>query len=407
MMLIISREYTSRVKKKGFIITTLLMPLIFVGLMFLPVLLSEMNDGPKEIVVIDHSEQLTPALVKSGLPLKFTNQTEAEVFADEANSMVLVIGEDAVENPSNIAFYNREATGMELNMMLNEILSTAIEDVRLENLGQPQVRRMLESVKAEVNITTLKVNANGEAENSDATTSFLIGMAMTFVLYMFIMIYGQMVMSGIIEEKNNRVLEILVSSVKPFQLMMGKLIGIGAVAVTQITIWVVIIAFFVSTVLPNIASPELQATLSVVELLGSVFSIFGYLILFLVGGFLLYASIYAAIGASVDNIQDGSQLQTFAIVPVIIALVLAMSIAENPDSSIATIFSIIPFTSPMVMMARIPSGVDTWELLLSVAVLYSTVVFLIWLTAKIYRVGIFMYGKKPNIKELIKWAKYK
>lgn len=296
---------------------------------------------------------------------------------------------------------------------------------RLGNLKQ-----VLNEVEADVMISTHKIDDEGNESSSNSATSYLIGIVMTFILYLFIIIYGQLVMMSIIEEKNNRVLEIIVTSIKPTHLMLGKIIGIGAVAVTQVVIWVLLIAGFIEFILPGIVGSQMYAELDalragtldpasattdlgllqVMAMLSSlsyIFSIFGYLVLFLIGGFMLYASLYAAIGASVDNAQDGAQLQVFCIVPVIVGLMFAMTIGQNPDSSLATVLSLIPFTAPMVMMARIPAGVPAGEIITSLAILYASIVAIIWFTAKIYRVGIFMYGKKPNVKELIKWARYK
>lgn len=212
--------------------------------------------------------------------------------------------------------------------------------------------------------------------------------------------------------------------------MLGKIIGVGAVAVTQVLIWVALIVTFVQFILPMIAGPELLAevaalkngtiditttttdptilqSMAMLSSLGFIFQVFGYLLVYLIGGFMLYASLYAAIGAAVDNPQDGAQLQTIIIVPIMIGFVFAMSTGSNPNSEIATILSIIPFTSPMVMLSRIPSGVPTWEIATSIVTLFATIAIAVWFTAKIYRVGIFMYGKKPTWKELIKWARYK
>ena len=250
------------------------------------------------------------------------------------------------------------------------------------------------------------------------------------MLYIFLLLYGQMVMTSIIEEKNNRVLEIVVSSIKPAQLMMGKIIGIGLVAVTQVLIWAALISVISGSILPallpaevmnevtafnngtidiNTATndAELLHALSVIGNVGYILSIFGYLILFLIGGFLFYSSIYAAIGSAVDNIQDAGQFQSIVVFPIIIGLILSMTVVNDPNSTLATIMSMIPFTTPMVMMARIPFGIATWEIIVSLALLYISFLFMVWVAAKIYRVGIFMYGKKPSIKDLIRWINYK
>ena len=253
-----------------------------------------------------------------------------------------------------------------------------------------------------------------EDEVTSSMVSAMIGMIMAFVLYMFVFIYGQMVMTSIVEEKNNRVLEVVVSSIKPSQLMMGKILGIACVALTQILIWAALICSFTTWVMPSLLTSFLQTgdvdLLQAISMLGDtgyILSIFAYLMLFMIGGYMFYSAIYAAIGSAVDNIQDASQLQTIAVVPIIIAMVFSMTIINDPNSTLATWLSMIPFTSPMAMMARIPFGIPTHEIVISLGILYLSVVFLIWLAAKIYRVGIFMYGKKPTYAELIRWARYK
>ena len=230
---------------------------------------------------------------------------------------------------------------------------------------------------------------------------------------MFLLIYGQMVMTGIIEEKNNRVLEIVVSSVKPSSLMLGKIIGIGLVATVQVLIWAVLICGASMWLMPWVSASMAGADaqmLAVVGMLGNVnyiLSLFIWLLLFLIGGFLFYSAIFAAIGSAVDNIQDASQLQSFAIIPIIVALIFSISVGNDPNSATAVWMSMIPFTSPMVMLARVPFDIASWQIWLSLAILYLSFVGLAWVAAKIYRVGIFMYGKKPTIKDFIRWARYK
>ena len=236
---------------------------------------------------------------------------------------------------------------------------------------------------------------------------------MTFILYMFLLIYGQMVMTSIIEEKNNRVLEIVVSSVSPTKLMLGKILGIGLVATVQILIWGVLICSVSAWLMPSLTSMvtgndiELMSVLSQLGDTGYIISLFAYLLLFLIGGFLFYSAIFAAIGSAVDNIQDAGQLQSIVIIPIMLGLIMAMSVANDPNSTLAFWLSVIPFTSPMVMLARIPFGISTGEIILALVVLYVSTMLVVWLAAKIYRVGIFMYGKKPNLRELIRWATYK
>lgn len=242
--------------------------------------------------------------------------------------------------------------------------------------------------------------------------------------------YGQLVMTSIIEEKNNRVLELVVSSVKPFHLMLGKIFGVGLVAVVQIVIWGVLLctmsAFLLPALLPSGVSeqvamfnagtlatgtgtldPELLSAISILSSVGYIAKLFGYILIFLIGGFLFYASIFAAIGSAVDNIQDASQLTSFAVIPIVIGIIIGMPAGEDPNSALAFWSSIIPFTSPMVMLMRIPFGIPAWETWLSIGLLYISFVVMVWIAAKIYRIGIFMYGKKPTIRDLIRWAKYK
>ena len=431
ILLVISREYTQRVRKKGFIFTTLLMPVVILALMFAPALLDGIGSETEVITIVDKSGKVSPYLAANpSLPYSMTDLPADSLKLDTDVKTFVVIGEDIIENPAAVTLYHRGGSSMETEALIKSDIEDAIEAQRLEALQLGDLKKVMNEVEADVMISTQKIDDDGNESSSSSLTSYLIGIAMTFILYMFIIMYGQLVMMSIIEEKNNRVLEIIVTSIKPTHLMLGKIIGIGAVAVTQVVIWALLIAAFITFALPEIAGADLFAEvdalragtldpatmktdiglLQVMALLSSlsyIFSIFGYLVLFLIGGFLLYASLYAAIGASVDNAQDGAQLQGFCIIPVILGLMFSITIGQNPDSSLATLLSMIPFTSPMVMMARIPSGVPAGEIVASLAILYASIVLIIWFTAKIYRVGIFMYGKKPTVKELIRWARYK
>ncbi|MBD5258299.1 MAG: ABC transporter permease [Barnesiella sp.] len=431
ILLVISREYTQRVRKKGFIFTTLLMPVVMLALMFAPALLDGIGSETEVITIVDKSGKVSPYLAANpSLPYSMTDLPADSLKLDTDVKTFVVIGEDIIENPAAVTLYHRGGSSLETEALIKSDIEDAIEAQRLEELQLGDLKKVMNEVEADVMISTQKIDDDGNESSSSSLTSYLVGIAMTFILYMFIIMYGQLVMMSIIEEKNNRVLEIIVTSIKPTHLMLGKIIGIGAVAVTQVVIWALLIAAFITFALPEIAGADLFAELDalragtldpatmktdigllqVMALLSSlsyIFSIFGYLVLFLIGGFLLYASLYAAIGASVDNAQDGAQLQGFCIIPVILGLMFSITIGQNPDSSLATLLSMIPFTSPMVMMARIPSGVPAGEIVASLAILYASIVLIIWFTAKIYRVGIFMYGKKPTVKELIRWARYK
>ncbi|MDE6702986.1 MAG: ABC transporter permease [Muribaculaceae bacterium] len=414
---IIAREYLERVKRKSFIISTILMPLFMVGLMVLPALIAIFQTPEEKVIAVVDESGVIARTLQNGDETKFVvvERPMAELLGNEDYYGVLNIGGDIIENPSNVTLYTHSASSMSLESYISGQIKETVESVRLRKYNIDNLPEILAAVNADVKLQTFRIDEGDEASETSSTLSYLIGIIMSFMLYMFILIYGQMVMTSIIEEKNNRVLEIVVSSVKPTYLMLGKILGIGAVAVTQILIWLAIVMSFTYWVMPSLMSgiaagandPELMAAIGKLSDGSYVLSLFVYLLLFLVGGYLFYSSIYAAIGSAVDNIQDASQLTTIAMLPIIVVMVLSPSVVSDPMSSYATWVSIIPFTSPMVMMARIPFGIPFWEIALSIVLLYLTFLFMIWLAAKIYRVGIFMYGKKPTITELLRWARYK
>lgn len=417
LYLIIRREYLERVRRKSFIITTILMPLFMILMMALPALMM-LIASPEEtrIAVVDNSNLVGKSL-KNGNEVTFVHVNvpvdSAKVSPDY--DAVLVIGPDIVSNPNDVVVFSHESMTVQTESLISDEIGNIIRDIRLKKYDIENLDKILADVDAKVSMTTYIIDEDAEKQTS-SLASYLIGMIMTMTLYMFIIIYGQMVMTSIIEEKNNRVLEIVVSSVNPNTLMLGKILGIAAVAVTQIVIWALLVLAFVVWGMPAISSSvtggadTASELLAVINMLGDpsyIMGLFGYMALFLVGGFLFYAAIYAAIGSSVDNIQDASQLQSVALVPILVALILSITIVNDPHSALATWTSMIPFTSPMVMMARMPFGVPLWQSVLSLVILYLSVLATVWVSAKIYRVGIFMYGKKPNVRDLIRWARYK
>ncbi len=413
LSIIVSREYLERVKRKSFIITTILMPLFMLGLMVVPALIAMVSTPDEQrIAVIDNSGLLAARLQNSS-EVSFTavDSDLDAAKADEQYYGVLEIGRDVVDNPSDVRLYTPGPASMMVEQFISGQLESGIESIRLGRYNIDNLEQILNSVHAKVALSTMRIDKADEETSSGL--SYGMGIAMAFILYMIILMYGQMVMTSIIEEKNNRVLEIVVSSVKPSVLMAGKIIGVGLVALTQILIWAAIVLSFTVWAMPAIigslsgVDSDFAGVLSQLGDAGYVAMLFVYMILFLVGGYLFYSSIYAAIGSAVDNIQDASQLQMVAVLPIIIGFVLAPSVINNPSSGAAFWGSVVPFTSPMVMMARIPFGIPLWEILVSLVLLYASSVALIWLAAKIYRVGIFMYGKKPTFGELLRWARYK
>ena len=425
--IVIRREYLERVSKKSFIVSTILMPLLMIGLMIAPTLLTIYNTPEeKTIAVVDNSGIIVPSL-KNEESIKFIPST-APIDSLKANSDIdgiLVIGNNILTNNNGASLFTHDASSMMIEQNITKQLEEIIENQRLKNYN---LDKIINEVNADITLSTYRIDEEKDSTSS-STLSYIIGMLMSLLLYMFLLLYGQLVMTSIIEEKNNRVLEIMVSSIKPGQLMMGKILGIGFVALTQVLIWAALMISMSAFVMPALMPADIMADVSAlnsgagsaalstdVELLqalsiigdvGYIISLFTYLTLFLIGGFLFYAALYAAIGSAVDNIQDAGQLQSIVVVPIILGLVLSMSVVADSNSTLATVLSMIPFTSPMTMMTRVPFGIPTWETILSLVILYGSFIFMVWVSAKIYRVGIFMYGKKPNIKELIKWIKYK
>lgn len=412
LSIIVSREYLERVQRKSFIISTLLTPLLMLGLMMAPALFAILA-GPenKTIAVIDRTDAMIARQLDNEGELNFkVVQGELAELIDNADyDAVLVIEADAVSRPSAIKLYSHEAASMQTEGAISSQLENIIEDERIKAYDIDNLSQIMKEVKADVRLETFRIS-EGDTSETSSIISYIVGITTSLMLYMFIMLYGQMVMTSIIEEKNNRVLEIVVSSVKPNALMMGKIVGIGLVAVTQILIWGIILTACSIWLMPLVSGAAQGAGGFDLGVLGSpayILELFGYITLFLIGGYLFYSSIYAAVGSAVDNIQDASQLVSIAVIPIIIGMVVSMSVVQNPASSLAVWTSMIPFTSPMVMMARIPFGIPAWQIWTSLALLYASFAGMVWLSAKIYRVGIFMYGKKPSFSELIRWAQYK
>lgn len=434
--IIISREFKERVAKKSFIITTLLAPLLMVAMMAGPAIIMEFSTpSDKTIAVIDRSGIIYPELLKESKNLDYLKVVKTDVAVDSALKVedydgVFVVGRDIVTNPENATLYTHESGSIDMESTFNSVISQTVEDQRLKKYNIANLDEILDEVKVDSGIKTIRITDDGDEKDVSSTVSFFLGIVMTFILYMFLIMYGQMVMTSIIEEKNNRVLELIVSSVKPTQLMMGKIIGVGLVAIFQIAIWAVIVCVMSGIIMPLILpeqvmsevsmfnagtfnastagnDPDMIKAIAMVTSVGYIAKLFLYMALFLIGGFLFYASIFAAIGSSVDNVQDASQLQTFALMPILLAIIFSMSVGSDPNSTLAVWLSMIPFTSPMVMLARVPFDIASWQIWVSLAILFVSFVFMAWFAGKIYRVGIFMYGKKPSIKDLIRWARYK
>ena len=431
--IIIAREFNERVKKKSFIITTILMPLLMIGMMAAPTLMMLFAKGEqKTLLVIDESSVVAPQLEgNEDVEFKTVDAALEEARKDMDVFGVLWIGENIVDSPSDVKLYTNSSSSMSLEESITVQIEKVIERERLKRYDIDNLEDIMKDLKASVTMTTYRNDQSEEGKDEQATSSvvsYLLGLVLGMMLYMFLIIYGSMVMTSVIEEKGSRVLDVLVSSVSPFQLMMGKILGVAAVAVTQIAIWGVLVCGIGSAVLPALMPDDVMQSVEAVQAgqmtleeadmdaetisalslatdMSGLVMMFVWLLLFLLGGFLFYSAMFAAVGSAVDSIQDANQLQTPITVPIILALILAMSVFNDPNSPLAFWGSIIPFTSPVVMMARIPFDIPTWQIVLSLVLLYASVAGMAWVAGKIYRVGIFMHGKKPSFKELLSWVK--
>ena len=431
--IIIAREFNERVRKKSFIITTILMPILMLGLMAAPSLMMIFAKGDtKTLMVVDDSGMIAPQLEGNDeIIFKPTDLTLEQAREDTDIFGVLWIGENIVADPTQVKLYTNSSSSMSLEESIAAQIEKIIERERLKRYEIVGLEEILKNLQASISLTTYRNDQSAEGVDEQATSSmvsYLLGLVLGMMLYMFLIIYGSMVMTSVIEEKGSRVLDVLVSSVSPFQLMLGKVLGVASVAVTQIAIWGVLVCGVGATLLPAIMPEDMMQSMEAVQAgsitlaeanmdaetmsilsiatdIPSLVMMFVWLLLFLLGGFLFYSAMFAAVGSAVDSIQDANQLQTPITVPIILALILAMSVFNDPNSSLAFWGSIIPFTSPVVMMARIPFDIPQWQMILSLVLLYISVAGMAWVAGKIYRVGIFMHGKKPSFKELLSWIK--
>ncbi len=432
--IIARREFNERVKKKSFIITTVLMPVFFVALIGVSVYMTTMrSDEMRSIAVVDDSGIVSPKLEDTGvLRFEVGDKSYDELRAENREDLfgILHIGADIMTDPGNIKFYTYEASTMSIESGITSQINSILEDEKLKAYDIDNLAQIMNEVKTNVSLRTMEITSSGEERDSSSLLSMASAYLFGLLIYFVVFLYGMMVMQGVIEEKSSKVLELMVSSVKPFQLMMGKIIGIASVAVTQLVIWIVFIVvvgdavmnFFAGDMMETAAAMQsgmpVNVDMASVNLdqialinrltdVGYLATLLGGFALYFIGGYLLYAAMFAAVGSAVDNEKDTQNLQLPITMPLILGIIVMINVMNDPHTSMAFWFSIIPFTSPVVMMARLPYGVPGWELALSLALLYVTFVGTVWLAGKIYRVGIFMYGKKPTFKELYKWSKYK
>ena len=432
LSLIIKREYINKVRNKSFIIMTFLSPLIFVGIFALVGYLSSINnDNIRTISIVDQSGVLAKNF-KDTTTEKYTVLNNVSI--DDAKLLgvegavygVLYIPKTASleELATATTFYSKESPSLSI---IRDIENSIESHVNTAILKQANIDA--DKIKAlRIEVDTKQETFEGKkSSKADAIAKLIFGGAAGYLLFMFIIIYGNMIMRSVIEEKTSRIIEIIISSVKPIKLLLGKIIGTSLAGVTQFVAWVILISILTSVVSvvfgidPGVAQSQQQEMIT--QASGSSSSLFleayrAYeglpltnlvimFLLFFVGGYLLYASLYAAIGAAVDNETDTQQFMLPVIMPLILSIYVGFfTVIENPHGMVSQVFSYIPFTSPVVMLMRIPFGVPIWQQVLSVAILFITFIGMVFFAAKIYRVGILMYGKKPTYKDLLKWLKY-
>lgn len=429
LSLIIKREYKARVRNRSFLIMTFLSPLIVVGMILLITYLTQLNSDTKRVIAIVDDSGLFETEFGNTDQTTYLNLSEqgletVKVLSEEEGYYgVIHIPNDRNDMLSQVKFYGKETPSFNLVDAIEKKIEKKLEDLTL--IDNNVDLRIIENSKTDINLAI----ENYSGEKSSKVSNWVkagFGGAAGYLLMMFIIIYGNMVMRSVIEEKTNRIIEVIISSVKPFQLMMGKILGTTMAGITQFSIWVllggvllIVLQLLVGidpSVTENMSNAEMQEILKDQSLIVQGIEearklpllqlVFGFLIYF-IGGYFLYSSIYAAIGAAVDNETDTQQFMLPIIMPLMLAIYVGFfAVIDNPHGTVATVFSIIPLTSPIVMLMRIPFEVPTWQIALSVSLLIASFVFSVWFGSKIYRVGILMYGKKPTYKELFKWLRY-
>ncbi len=432
--LIIQREILNRIQKKSFLITTILVPLIFpaiIGVLVYIMVKEIESAGPDTVLVVDESGQCNLdstrrfRFVQLNVPL---NEAK-KVFQQSENFALLYIPAFDLENPEGFSLYTRENPSIEKIESLRNILKDRIHDLKLEAYHID--REVLKKLKVDVNIKQFNITETGEEQSSNSGILYAAGFILGILIYMFVMIYGVQIMQGVIDEKSSRIVEVIVSSVKPFQLMLGKIIGIASVGLLQFLIWIVLISVLSSAVFAyfgmNMPQQELMEQMSVqmgneevqqamqnqnsqmFKLMQQVNQIpFGKITLvflfYFLGGYLLYGALFAAVGSAVDSIQDSQQFQFPITLPLLIGYIgLFMFILRDPHGPVSFWLSVIPFTSPVAMVGRIAFGVPSWQLALSMALLVGGFILTTWVAGRIYRVGILMTGTKVNYKVLARW----
>ncbi len=446
---IIKREYVTRVRKKSFIIMTILAPVLMAAIVILPTVLMMNQDGEfKKIAVIEDNTDLFKSVIKNTKDAEFIYLENIRVedlkstFESKGYYGILYISPELINTPNAIQLISKQQPPIGLLQHIENSLKKEIERQKLLAYKIENLDEIMKNIDTSVSVQTIKIDAEGVEKNSSTGISMALAYIFGFLMYMLVFIFGAQVMRGVIEEKTSRVVEVIISSVKPIQLMMGKIVGIALVGLTQFFIWIILTMGIVTvlkttilqkTDLTEISKSAPQSLMSgdqAIEAAGIAQSselspelaefskmfdnamnqpwglIIICFIFYFITGYLLYASVFAAIGSAVDNETETQQFMLPVTIPIILALMVAMGTMQNPESSLSFWCSMIPLTSPIVMMARIPFGVPYWQIAVSMALMLVTFVGFVWMAAKVYRTGILMYGKKTSWKEMWKWLRY-
>ncbi|MBR6432238.1 MAG: ABC transporter permease [Muribaculaceae bacterium] len=434
LRLIIAREYMSIVGRKSFIIMTLLFPFLMIAIGSVPVLMAYFNnsgDQTQQIAVIDETGQYASALTNDNMfnfvAIKGDTLTNAREFYDKSKgsiSAVIIIPRD-VDSTGIVNIYSEETITPSLESTVRNALSDTIENAHLAAMGIPNLQQIVEKAHVNIDVHAIKWNEAGDEKESSTDAAMILGLALSFIIFWFVLFSGTMVMNNVVEEKTNRIVEVVVSSCRPFHLMLGKIIGVGLSVLTQMGIWILLLGIAgtvggsllgITGSMPSAemmeagaaAAPEVQGALG--DFLKQALSI-NYtpiiinFLLYFIEGYLLYCAIFAALGSAVDQASDTSQLLWPVMILMMFAFYAAMGCIENPNGPMAFWCSIIPFTSPIVMMVRLPYDVPVWQMLLSHALLLATALAIVWCAGRIYRRGILHYGQKASFGSLIKWLK--
>lgn len=433
--IVFKKEYLTRVRKPSFIFITIFSPLLFVAIIALPVYLgmTQRDTSEKEVVVIDHTSKYFDIIAQdsaNGFIFTQAPQQNTDIATlrndKESNTYAyIVIREDLLLNPRALTIYSHNTIPPSLEKHLTQVLPPALRDEKIASYNIPELKKIIEDTKVNINISTVQWSETGEEKETSTTLAMIIGQIFNITIFIFVMMYGSMVMASVTEEKKSRIVEIISSSVKPTTLLGAKIAGIGCVGLTQVTIWTLLIisitlglqVAFLNTATLNLQ--QLTATAQSQQIdptfiqdmliplsnfnFGSILLAF---IFYFICGYVSFASLYAAFGAATDSDEDVQQLAAPITIFMTFGFYLALYSAENPNGPLSVLCSFLPFVAPGVMMVRLPFNPPLWQIVLSAASMILSTILLVWISAKIFKVGLLMYGKKPKLKEIIRWIRF-